>query len=103
MANDKVPAAAAAGGALEEAVVRRGTVVWGGSPHKEGGRARRIHSGPGQKVTLPRATVAKLRKAGVLRDPDVPEIPVGLGPNFNIEDGVQVGPSSAPADAPGPQ
>jgi hypothetical protein len=86
-----------------EATVRRGTVVWGGTPdtYKDtgqldarGGRIMRrlrgeepTHSGPGEKVQLAYRDVKRLRASGALVDPGTPDIPVGLGPSFNNEDG----------------
>jgi hypothetical protein len=92
MANEKVAPKVADDGALEEATVRHGTVVWGPADNP-------VHSGPGQKVRLPRAVVAKHRARGILHDPQTPEIPVGLGPNFNVENGVQVTETGANAPA----
>jgi hypothetical protein len=89
---------------LAEAVVRRGTVVWGGDPKSvdtgmkdqhgnpiwrfEEGAA--VHSGPGETVRLPQADVDRLRDLGFLVDPAGPVIKTGLGPSYDLEDGQPV-------------
>jgi hypothetical protein len=89
-------------GAMQTAVVRRGVVIWGAGPWDEKKRAFHppaVKSGPGEKVSLPAKEVARLRAAGVLHDPQQPEIAMGMGPSYAIEDGKQVEKLSADAAA----